>query len=132
MNIQNYLNCEKLDKNISEYAKKYKRASPFPHIIIEDFLKKDCINNTLKGFKNVNWASYNHFNENKSENKSIDFDPLLNNTIKALNSKAFLQRLEEITDRKFNLGSRIRFRRCSQIDKRWISKYSCRLYSSSL
>ena len=51
MNIQNYLNCEKLDKNISEYAKKYKRASPFPHIIIEDFLKKIALIIRLKDLK---------------------------------------------------------------------------------
>ena len=97
MKIDDYINCDQLDRNLEKYSNKYRRAEPFPHIVIDNFLDKDCIKNTIKGFSSVNWASYNHFNENKSGNKSIDFDPLLNNTIKVLNSKAFLRRLEKLT-----------------------------------
>ncbi len=97
MNLSNFIECENLDKNINKYSKEYLNAKPFPHIVIENFLKEDCIRNTLQGFKNVNWATYSHFNENKSGNKNTNFDPLLGNTIDALNSKEFLNRLEKIT-----------------------------------
>lgn len=97
MKLDDYINYYQLDLNLHKYSNNYKRAEPFPHIIIDDFLDKKCIRNTIKGFSSVNWASYNHFNEKKSGNKSINFDPLLSNTIKALNSKPFLQLLEKIT-----------------------------------
>ncbi len=97
MDLNKFVNCEQLDKNLYNYSKNYKNAKPFPHIIIDNFLDKECIKNTLKGFTKVDWASYSHFNERKSGNKSKNFDPSLNNTIKSLNSKEFLKRLEKLT-----------------------------------
>ena len=97
MNITDFINCKEIDENITEYSKKYIKAEPFPYIVIDDFLKKECIHNVIKGFESVNWASYNHFNEQKSGNKNKNFDLCLKNTIKALNSKDFLKRLENIT-----------------------------------
>ena len=97
MDLNKYVDCKQLDKNLYNYSKKYKHAKPFPHIVIDNFLNEECIKDTLRGFTKVDWTSYSHFNEKKSGNKSKDFDPLLNNTIKFLNSKEFLRRLEKIT-----------------------------------
>ena len=97
MQLSHYLEFDQLNKNLKRYSQLYKNANPFPHIILDNFLTKDCIENTLKGFKNVNWANYQHINENKSGNKNKNFDPLLKNTIDALNSKEFLNLLEKIT-----------------------------------
>ena len=97
MKIEKFINCKNLDKNLLNFSNNYLAAKPFPHVIIDNFLEYECITNTLKGFKNVNWASYNHFNEKKSGNKTTNFDPLLKKTIEALNSEEFLEYLEKIT-----------------------------------
>ena len=95
--IQDFINTKNLDLKINDLSKKYQMAEPFPHIVIDDFMTADCIKNTLEGFKNVNWASYTHFNEKKSANKTKKFDPLLQKTIEALNSDQFIKFLERIT-----------------------------------
>ena len=97
MKIQSYINCENIDKNLSNISSQYLIAEPFPHIVIDNFLKENCISNTLKGFKKVKWSSYNHFNEKKSGNKTNKLDPLLQKTIEACNSEDFIKRLEKIT-----------------------------------
>ena len=87
----------------------------------------------MRGFENVNWASYNHFNEQKSGNKNTKFDSRLKNTIEALNSKDFLKRLENITgirsliaDHDLGSGGVHRSTRGG------FSKYSCRFHSASI
>tara|TARA_B100000212_G_scaffold341501_1_gene324862 strand:+ start:798 stop:1634 length:837 start_codon:yes stop_codon:yes gene_type:complete len=97
MKIESYINCENLDKDISKISSQYRKAEPFPHIILDNFLKENCISNTLKGFKKVKWSYYNHFNEKKSANKTNKLDPLLKRTIEACNSEEFIARLEKIT-----------------------------------
>tara|TARA_Y100000739_G_scaffold226367_1_gene233783 strand:+ start:448 stop:1281 length:834 start_codon:yes stop_codon:yes gene_type:complete len=97
MSIENFINLESIDKNLKKYFKKYNEANPFPHIILDNFLTEDCISKTLEGYEKVNWTSYIHFNENKSGNKTTNFDPLLSDTIGVLNSREFLDRLEKIT-----------------------------------
>ncbi len=97
MKIQSYINCENIDKNLSNISSQYLIAEPFPHIVIDNFLKENCISNTLKGFEKVKWSSYNHFNEKKSGNKTNTLDPLLQRTIEACNSEDFIKRLEKIT-----------------------------------
>ena len=97
MKLDSFVNCEEIDENMSDLKRKYFLAKPFPHIVIDNFLNLDCLENTLNGFKTVNWASYTHFNENKSGNKTNNFDPLLQSTIDALNSREFIERLEKIT-----------------------------------
>ena len=62
-NIDNFINCGNFGKKISNLSKRYLNAKPFSNIVIDDFLKEKCIYDTLEGFKKVNWASYNHFNE---------------------------------------------------------------------
>ncbi len=97
MRVENFINFENIDKNITSISKQYLISKPFPNIVIDNFLKDDCITNTLEGFKNVNWASYNHFNEKKCGNKTNKFEPSLQKTIEACNSKEFIHRLERIT-----------------------------------
>lgn len=97
MKLEVLVNCREINENISNFSRKYILAKPFPHIVIDNFLNPDCLENTLKGFKKVDWAKYTHFNENKSGNKTKTFDPSLQSTINALNSKEFLLLLEKIT-----------------------------------
>ena len=58
---ENIVNYEELDLKIKNLAKDYCRTKLFPHVVIDNFLKEQCIQNTLEGFKTVNWASYTHF-----------------------------------------------------------------------
>ena len=97
MSLESIINSKYIDNNISNLTKEYCIADPFPHIVLDDFLQKNCMQDTLKGFKSVNWASYTHFNEKKSGNKTTNFEPSLQKTIDALNSKEFLACLEKIT-----------------------------------
>jgi len=94
---ENIVNYVELDFKIKNLAKQYCKAKPFPQVVIDNFLEEQCIQTTLEGFKTVNWASYTHFNERKSGNKTKNFDPLLQKTIDGLNSEEFLMRLEKIT-----------------------------------
>ena len=96
-NIDDFINSRNFGKKISNLSTQYLNAKPFSNIVIDDFLKEKCIYDTLEGFKKVNWASYNHFNEKKSGNKTKTFKPSLQNTIDALNSDEFIKILEEIT-----------------------------------
>ena len=97
INIQDFINYENLEKKLSNLSKKYLTAKPFSNIVIDNFLKEKCIYDTLEGFKKVNWAKYNHFNEKKSGNKTKHFEPSLQKTINALNSDEFIKILEKIT-----------------------------------
>ena len=65
LKIADFINIKNLEKDIHNLSKRYLIAKPFPHIVIDNLLKKNCILNTIEGFKNVNWASYTHFNEKK-------------------------------------------------------------------
>ena len=97
MNINDYVNCDNLDRQINSSPELYLKAKPFPHIVLDGFLQEKCITETLLGFENVDWAVYAHYNEKKSGNRSKDFDPRLKSTIDALNSAEFIQRLENLT-----------------------------------
>ena len=86
------------------YFKKYNNASPFPHIVIDDFLEKSFVNelhdearSTLKNIDvSNNFTQKNKLACNNWENfgrKSFDF-------ISFLNSSIFTKFLEDITDIK--------------------------------
>ena len=53
MQLNDYIDCERLDNDIDEYSKKYQLAKPFPNIVIDNFLKKDSIYKTLKGYEKL-------------------------------------------------------------------------------
>ena len=57
MDLNKYVDCKQLDKNLYNYSKKYKHAKPFPHIVIDNFLNEECIKDTLRGFTKVDWTS---------------------------------------------------------------------------
>lgn len=81
-------------------APTYRNASPFPHIVINDFLETDVLNGILAEFPSSDNKSYF---DREQERLKFQFQPhesqggLTRNLFAELNSQAFLEFLEELT-----------------------------------
>lgn len=95
------LKPEKLEKILLENKKSYLQGKPFPHIVIDNFLKKSSVDEALKdfpGIENNSWIHYLHYNEKKHGlNKSERFPFSIKKIIDELNSDYFLNFLTELT-----------------------------------
>jgi Rps23 Pro-64 3,4-dihydroxylase Tpa1-like proline 4-hydroxylase len=83
-------------------SKKYQSANPYPHIVLEDFLNPEALDECIREFKELNasdgWINYSHYNEKKKGLNKIDLLPqTIKETINELNSPAFLKFLSELT-----------------------------------
>ncbi len=65
------LDIGRLERNLPEYRAQYQSASPFPHIVIDDFLPSDVAKDCAGEFpeRGDHWISYVHVNERKFANK---------------------------------------------------------------
>ena len=82
--------------------KNYQNASPYSHIIIDDFLDVDVAEKTLAVFpkiKDEGWIHYVHVNEKKHGLNKLDLIPefIRDGVIKELNSSKFIKYLETLT-----------------------------------
>ncbi len=87
---------------LPELSKKYQTASPYPHIVLENFMNPEVLKACIQEFNRLNetdgWINYKHYNEDKRGMNKIDLLPeTIKSTINELNSPAFLQWLEQIT-----------------------------------
>src|ERR1700678_2312765 len=87
---------------LPELAKQYQSASPYPHIVLENFLDPAVLNECIAEFNRLNetdgWINYKHYNEDKRGLNKIDLLPeTIKSTINELNSPAFLEWLSAIT-----------------------------------
>jgi Rps23 Pro-64 3,4-dihydroxylase Tpa1-like proline 4-hydroxylase len=87
---------------LPELSKRYQEASPYPHIVLENFLEPevlyDCINEFNRLNENDGWINYKHYNEKKRGLNKLDILPeAIKETINELNSPEFLQFLSTIT-----------------------------------
>lgn len=99
MKLESFLNQESIEKlNDSNL---HKLATPFPHIVIDDFLKDDVANeldNSFPSFTDNIWYEYNNPIEKKLASDDIrKFPPLFAKVIHSLNSQSFLDKLERLT-----------------------------------
>jgi len=83
-------------------SKKYQDASPYPHIILENFLEPEGLNQCISEFNTLNdtggWITYKHFNEDKRGLNKLDLLPnAIKSTINELNSPSFLELLSQLT-----------------------------------
>lgn len=89
--------CRNLGRSLSE---QYKSASPFPHIVIDDFIDADVLNAVLDEFPT---NDQKEFFDRDQERLKFQFQPLevlsgvTRNLFAELNSQAFLGFLEELT-----------------------------------
>jgi len=84
-------------------ADKYRHASPFPHIVIDDFLDPDVLRGVLADFPS---SDDKEFFDRDQERFKFQYQPhesssgLVRNLFAELNSQAFLGFLEELTGYK--------------------------------
>jgi Rps23 Pro-64 3,4-dihydroxylase Tpa1-like proline 4-hydroxylase len=93
---------EAWNDKLPELSKRYQEASPYPHIVLENFLNPEELNDCIDEFNKLNetdgWINYKHYNEKKRGLNKLDVLPAaIKATINELNSPEFLQFLSKIT-----------------------------------
>lgn len=93
---------EKWTNKLPELSKKYQSANPYPHIVLENFLNPEVLDECIDEFNKLNesdgWINYAHYNEKKRGLNKIDLLPTaIKSTINELNSPEFLQFLTGLT-----------------------------------
>jgi len=87
-------------QKVEKYIKEFKYNSPFPYVVIDNFLLEKTANQVLDNFKvNDNWTNYSLVNNYKkyglTERKHLDKN--CNEVFEELNSREFLDILTKIT-----------------------------------
>lgn len=79
----------------------YQRATPFPHVVIDDLLPADvfaCAVSEFPGIDDPGWDGYLHVNETKFANpRPTTWGPTLQAIAAAMNSPEFLAFIEQLT-----------------------------------
>ncbi|WP_212005530.1 2OG-Fe(II) oxygenase [Chitinophaga sp. HK235] len=93
---------EKWNGQLSELSQSYQGANPYPHIVLENFLDPEVLDECVDEFNKLNesdgWINYTHYNERKKGLNKLDMLPAtIRKTIHELNSPEFLQFLSELT-----------------------------------
>ncbi len=83
-------------------SRQYQEASPYPHIVLENFLNPAQLDKCIDEFNQLNksdgWINYVHYNEKKRGLNKLDLLPdNIKHTINELNSPEFLQFLSTLT-----------------------------------
>lgn len=93
---------EKWNSSLDTNKKKYQKASPYPHIVLDNFLENEAAKEALKVFpkiKDEGWIHYMHVNEKKHGLNKLDLIPafIRDHIIHILNSHDFVMYLEKLT-----------------------------------
>lgn len=89
--------CLQLGQSLSH---QYRAASPFPHVVIDDFLDSDVLRGVLTDFPD---SKGKKFFDRDQERLKFQYSPqelhsgLIRNLLSELNSQTFLQFLQELT-----------------------------------
>ena len=89
--------CEQAGRSLSE---QYRNASPFPHIVLDDFLEADVLRGVLSAFPS---SQNKPFFDRDQERLKFQYQPqeissgIVRNLFAELNSRTFLRFLEELT-----------------------------------
>jgi len=83
-------------------SRQYQGASPYPHIVLENFLDPEVLDECIAEFNKLNetdgWINYKHYNEKKRGLNKLDLLPeAIKSTINELNSPEFLGFLSTLT-----------------------------------
>lgn len=95
-------NYDKWNGQLPTLSSEYQQASPYPHIVLENFLDPEVLNKCVDEFNKLNeadgWINYVHYNEKKAGLNKLDALPAtIKSTINELNSPAFLEFLSNLT-----------------------------------
>lgn len=102
---KNFLNNDFLNK---DFKKEYQFAIPFPNIVIDNFFNETFLNNVSKEFPDLSAVNESQKYENKDEvkfanNDYLQFPSNIKKLIDFMNSKSFLNFLQNITSIKEKL-----------------------------
>jgi hypothetical protein len=105
LDVKSFLPLPKMKRNAGEWARQYRDNQPFPHIGIDDFFDETIIRRILAEYPGEYDASWNRtfldagtYEEQKlGLDRLEDFPPYIQHFINALNSRVFVQFLEELT-----------------------------------
>lgn len=82
-------------------ARSYGSATPFPHIVVEDFLRPswfEALVGEFPDFRDRRWTNYSHVNERKRANTRYEtWGPAAQRIGSALNCPAFLEWVEQLS-----------------------------------
>ena len=87
---------------LPQLSRQYQSASPYPHIVLENFLDPEVLDDCIAEFNRLNetdgWINYKHYNEKKRGLNKLDLLPeAIKGAINELNSPEFLQFLSALT-----------------------------------
>jgi Rps23 Pro-64 3,4-dihydroxylase Tpa1-like proline 4-hydroxylase len=94
------LDFERLEALAPKLCEQFRAGTPFPHIVIDDFLPLETANRVRAEFDETRegWDLYHHFNENKLAVSSLDpLGPHTRVLFDALQSRRFVDWAEELT-----------------------------------
>ena len=89
------LDIDRLEASVTALHEKYRSASPYPHIVIDNFLEPWAAEQAIEEFPPLDpdqWNNYLHVNERKFSNTDPDtWGPTLRSILEELNSPRFVQ-----------------------------------------
>jgi hypothetical protein len=89
------LDMDRLERNVERLHAEYQAATPYPHIVIDDFLDWGAVKAAIAEFPPLDperWNNYLHVNERKFSNTDPDtWGPTLQRILEELNSPRFVQ-----------------------------------------
>lgn len=92
---------ERTGTRLETLASEYRGATPFPHVVIDDFLDPDLAEEASAAFPIADdeiWIHYSHYNSDKHGLTKIDVIPEpMRSILMTLNSPSFLRHLEKLT-----------------------------------
>ncbi len=94
------LDFERLEGDIDQLAARYRDASPYPHIVLDDFLETGVVEAAAEEFPPLDpstWNNYLHVNERKFSNTDpTTWGPTLQAILEQLNSPRFVRIVERL------------------------------------
>jgi Rps23 Pro-64 3,4-dihydroxylase Tpa1-like proline 4-hydroxylase len=89
------LDIDRLEQNIEKLQSEYQAGSPYPHIVLDDFLEPAAVTAAIAEFPPLDqehWTNYIHVNERKFSNTDpTTWGPTLQQILEVLNEDRFVQ-----------------------------------------
>lgn len=100
--ITQIVDYAKWNAQLAALSEQYQSANPYPHIVLENFLNPQVLDECINEFNKLNasdgWINYTHYNEKKKGLNKLDLLPAaIKETINELNSPEFLTFLSKLT-----------------------------------
>jgi hypothetical protein len=92
---------DRLEAQLPELSSRFQTASPFPHIVLDDFLYPEAALLGMKEFANIadaGWTSFAHLNELKlSHTRPEEWGPTLRAVLQEIQSRRFVRFLGSLS-----------------------------------